>query len=538
MPSFLNNNKKLGTEDETVLDDQRSGDDSVVHDAASSPEEEEYTIPVPPVAEPFYGLKNRMAYFGFSQRGKSHIDSGAPCQDRCYSAYIPENGILITAVADGVGSCALSDLGADTAVHSSVEYIQKELKKVTSNKLDAVLAGSILRNALQFAYDQVELAAKANEQLLYSLQSTLTVAIYNGTDLYFGHAGDDGIVVLTEEGTLAMATTRHKGEEASSVYPLQGKTTWQFGMVPNAVAFVMATDGVLDAFVRSSFEKERVYYPFIEPIFTAAYETEDSVKQICTELFTYMSGEKYRAAVTDDLSIIAVMNLEKVSNCLPKFDLAAWNEETRQYEEKVRSALYDQKQMLPHERNVKSSQAMPAEQTQVVGPQMQTEQENQSAETVRSAPTSRPEQPANPLQNTRSPRHQTLPNGYAPWSSSSRPPQRSSQKPACKNPYSKTRDNYYDDPLAESVYSPCEDYYYGPDSRYDKSGRSHNTRPPQYPNEHPTKNGSQRGETKKRKKIRPQAIIFWTLFALVLVFLVYFGIKVIKFIMSFAWLFG
>lgn len=348
MIPFWNNDKKYSAENESDQSDREPGKDSMSQDASGSAEESEVTIPVPDVEAPFYGLKDNLAYFGFSQRGKSHIDSGTPCQDRCYSSYIPENKILIVAVADGVGSCALSDLGADTAVHSAVEYVHKELQQVDAKDLNRTLAGSVLRNALQYAYDQVELAAQAYEQLLYSLQSTLTVAIYNGTDLYFGHVGDDGIVVLTEEGTLAMATSRHKGEEASSVYPLQSKSVWQFGMVPNAVAFVVATDGVLDAFVRSSFEKNRVYYPFIEPVFTAAYENEKSVKRACADFFVYMSGDQYRAAVTDDLTIAVAMNIAKLPLCLPKFDLDAWNEETRRYEDKVRSALYEQPQKLSH----------------------------------------------------------------------------------------------------------------------------------------------------------------------------------------------
>ncbi len=303
----------------------------------------EVHIPAPRGSKPFYGLKNnRIAYFGFSQRGQSHIDSGKPCQDRCFHAYIPESGTLVIAIADGVGSCALSDLGADTAVHAAVKFINKALREQAAQgqRIDPASASLILRNAMQYAYDQVERKANEHEQLLYSLQSTLTIAIYDGTDLYFAHAGDDGIVVLNEAGTLALATSRHKGEEASSVYPLQNTPTWQFGMVSSVAAFVMATDGVLDAFVKSSFENDRVYYPFIEPLLTTEYRNEDTVKQTGGDLFAYMKGKEYRAVVTDDITVAVVMNTEKLPHCLPQFDPDAWQEETRQYEEKVRTALY------------------------------------------------------------------------------------------------------------------------------------------------------------------------------------------------------
>lgn len=338
---FSGNKGKVAPEDDLELKEKQTVSDPEKVKGDDSAEETEDIIPVPPVSEPFFGLKNKIAYFGFSQQGKSHIESNTPCQDRCGGEYVQESNYLILAVADGVGSCALSDLGADTAVHAVVDFIRKEILKSDSKKLDSTLAGSMLRNAMQFAYDQVESAAMVNEQLLYSLQSTLTVAVYDGTDLYFAHAGDDGIVALTKEGTLALATTRHKGEEASSVYPLQGKSMWQFGMVPNTVAFVMATDGVLDAFVRNSFEKDRVYYPFVEPIFTGKYESEQDVEQMCKDLYSYMNGEKYRSTVTDDLTITVAMNLDKLSTCLPEFDADAWNEETRMYDEKRRNALYN-----------------------------------------------------------------------------------------------------------------------------------------------------------------------------------------------------
>lgn len=314
-----------------------------VDDVEAGTEDTEVSIPVLSVPDPFFNLQDHIAYFGYSQRGKSHISSEAPCQDRCSSAYLPELGYLILAVADGVGSCALSDLGADTAVNSVVDYLKKELQKPNAAKLNSHTAGSILRSAMQFAYEQVEQVAVTFEQLLYSLQSTLTVVIYDGSNLYFAHAGDDGIVALTEDGILAMATNRHKGEDASSVYPLQEKSTWEFGMVPNTVAFVLATDGVLDAFVSNSFEKNRVYYPFVEPIFTAKYQTAQDVGQMCKDFYTYMDSEKYRSAVTDDLTITVALNTKKVSRCLPKFDMDAWNEETKKYSEMRRNALYNHK---------------------------------------------------------------------------------------------------------------------------------------------------------------------------------------------------
>lgn len=307
-------------------------------------EPEEVQIAVPPVEKPFWSLQNHIACLGFSQQGESHKLKDLPCQDRC-RGIVTQNGYVVMAIADGVGSCALSDLGSAVAVQAAVGHLQEELEKRGQETLDAPAAGALLREAMNHAYDMVEQAAEDNQQLLYSLQSTLTVAIYDGTNLYYGHAGDDGIVALTKNGILEMVTIRHKGEEASSVYPLQNKATWEFKMVPDTVAFVMATDGVLDAFVRNEVEKNRIYYPFIEPLFTTSYRTEEDVRQMCQDFYAFMESDKYRTSVTDDLTLMACINQQNLQQALPVFDMDAWNAKTKEYDEQRYRALYGEE---PH----------------------------------------------------------------------------------------------------------------------------------------------------------------------------------------------
>lgn len=306
-----------------------------------SESEEEFQIPVAPAVEPpFSGFEQNIAYFGFSQMGEYHVRYEIPCQDRCHYGHDQENGRFVFAIADGVGSCQLSDCGAYAAVHAVVAYLLEKLKEFGAAPLNDGFMGALLRSAMQVAYDAVEATAQKDQQLLYSYQSTLTVTVYDGETLYFAHAGDDGIVVLTESGALELASSRHKGTEASSVYPLQSTATWQFGKVPKAVGFVMATDGVLDAFVRSPAENNRVYYPFIEPAFAASIQSKDDAQQLCQGFYDYMAGQQYRQAVTDDLTIVAVMNQKKIAACLPQFDLEEWNAQSSAYEAKIYAALY------------------------------------------------------------------------------------------------------------------------------------------------------------------------------------------------------
>ncbi len=313
---------------------------------------------VPDIEPPFHGYLSGVSYFGFSQRGESHKKSKKPCQDRCAAAVLEAAHTLIVAIADGVGSCDLSDLGAYTAVHAVTDEIAKKLSERQGVALDDAFAGQLLRAAMQYAYDKVEQTAEDNKQLMYSLQSTLTVAIYDGETVYFAHAGDDGIVALTADGILELATIRHKGEEANSVYPLQNKSTWQFGKISKTVAFVMATDGVLDAFVKSSAEKNRVYYPFIEPIITSDSRSSQDVQKLCQDFYNYMASLNYRNMVTDDLTLVAVVNHNKIhKKMLPAFDLDAWNLETSKYTKRRNAVLYPQ--MKKEEKEQKKEKKTP-----------------------------------------------------------------------------------------------------------------------------------------------------------------------------------
>ncbi len=315
------------------------------------PEETEETIdpvlpPAPCLPEPASDHRNGISIFGFSQKGESHITSGKPCQDRSAARFLSDS-CVIAAVADGVGSCALSDYGADTAVRTSLDYLEEQLTPYLKDpdfRPDAPLMGRVLREMMRHAYDQVERRAEEMEQMLFSFQSTLTVAVYTGATLFFAHAGDDGIVVVNDEGKYEMVTSRHKGEEASSVYPLQNTPTWQFGMVDHVIGFILATDGVLDAFVRSEAENNRIYYPFIEPAFSAPLSNKEATADACSDWYTYMQSPAYRSSVTDDLSFVCVVNQEaKKTAKSPEFDISEWNKASEDYEMRKKSALYPQK---------------------------------------------------------------------------------------------------------------------------------------------------------------------------------------------------
>src|SRR5699024_3362796 len=113
-----------------------------------------------------------------------------------------------------------SHYGSGIATELSVAYLKEKIENYEGEEFEDKVIGDMLRDTMQYANEAVRKAAGEMEQLEYSFQSTLTITIYDGSTLYISHAGDDGVVVLTEDGKLELVTSRIKGEEASSVYPL------------------------------------------------------------------------------------------------------------------------------------------------------------------------------------------------------------------------------------------------------------------------------------------------------------------------------
>ncbi len=285
-----------------------------------------------PVAK--YLEKHRISAYCISQNGESHIKKGKVCQDRSGIRINENRGIIISAIADGVGSCAYSDWGAECAVETSLDVCERAIKN--NIELSPSTMGNLLREAMGRACDAVENCANYLEVFPYFLQSTLTLAIYDGKNLYMGHAGDDGIVVITENGGCHLATVRHKGEEASSVFPLQSRTTWQFGMSTSVAAYFMCTDGVLDGFVHDDTENNRVYYPFVEMDVSETLNDLNMVKKMCEKRSEILKSKEYRERVTDDLTFVAVVNQKVMADVKAKirFDKNKWNADTKDIQRK------------------------------------------------------------------------------------------------------------------------------------------------------------------------------------------------------------
>ena len=85
---------------------------------------EDFGTPPPP--EKHYEALADISVYGMSLQGSSHVERCQPCQDYSDFRFIPEAGLLISAISDGVGSCALSHWGSYTVVTTVLNVLETD----------------------------------------------------------------------------------------------------------------------------------------------------------------------------------------------------------------------------------------------------------------------------------------------------------------------------------------------------------------------------------------------------------------------------
>ena len=181
--------------------------------------------------------------YGFSIIGKSHIAANSCCQDS-HALKELENGWVVAAVADGVGSAKNSQIGSKIAAQTVVDFCAECMPSDYST----ISIKSMLRTAYNYALKQIIKESEKTGEPLESYDTTLTTVIYDGHRIIYGHSGDGAIIGLTVFGDYIKITTPQKGEDLVSVVPLRaGYTAWVIDSYEEELASVMLiTDGMLE----------------------------------------------------------------------------------------------------------------------------------------------------------------------------------------------------------------------------------------------------------------------------------------------------
>jgi len=210
--------------------------------------------------------------YGYSIQGKSHIEKNTVCQDAHYIKVI-KNGWIIAAVADGVGSAKNADVGAKLAVKSVVDFCDEYMPY----DYNTISIKSMIRTAFNYALKRIIQEADKNQESIESYDTTLSLVIYDGQRIIYGHSGDGAIIGLTVFGDFIEITKPQKGIDGTSVIPLRGGyATWEIDTYDEDLASVLlVTDGMLETLcpylLRDTETKtDKVYVPlgcfFADPL--------------------------------------------------------------------------------------------------------------------------------------------------------------------------------------------------------------------------------------------------------------------------------
>lgn len=199
---------------------------------------------------------------GVTKRGVAHRCYGTRCQDAHMirrvkqvaiwkdggkrDRLLPGKEYVVAAVADGLGSEAHSDIGAHAAVNTAVSTMCELIGTwcATGDSALAISMPRFLEQAMIKANNAVVKKAASMELPANEFDATLAIAVYDGEQLFYGSAGDSGVIAKTDAGFELLTRPSRVGE--AGTYPLYCREKWEISACGHVRGFLLATDGLLE----------------------------------------------------------------------------------------------------------------------------------------------------------------------------------------------------------------------------------------------------------------------------------------------------
>lgn len=179
--------------------------------------------------------------FHYQVRGQGHLRDGAPLQDR--TKYLSRGGVQALCLADGAGSAAHSQLGAQALVDEGcallVEQFHTFLASTDGARVKLELLGRL----------QAKLACVADRHglELRDLASTFLGVAVSGDRFLGAHVGD-GVVGYLKHGELQVISVPDKNEFANQTTFVTSRTAAASmrlfrGSLEGVAGFILMSDG-------------------------------------------------------------------------------------------------------------------------------------------------------------------------------------------------------------------------------------------------------------------------------------------------------
>jgi hypothetical protein len=233
--------------------------------------------------------------------GTSHLKTSLPCQDKLACEALT-GGALVAAVADGAGSAALGERGAEIAVGSVIEHLKCG---IGDRRTDF---DNLLREAADLAREAIAAEADREGNALRSYASTLLVIVLTadgGGALQIG----DGVMVVSEgSDEWSWVFWPQRGEYANTTHFLTDDDAIHrleievFSGVVMDIALM--SDGLEP--LALNYAGKAVHDPFFKGMFRPLVKAEGSaeINALSASLEQFLSSERVRSRTDDDVSLI------------------------------------------------------------------------------------------------------------------------------------------------------------------------------------------------------------------------------------------
>lgn len=239
---------------------------------------------------------------GRSVVGSGHERVGLPCQDACAYRLLP-SGVVVAAVADGLGSAERSADGAQIAVRVALETLESVLN--TDDESAPELLSKAIAAAFAAARSALEQEAEDASVPLRELATTLMVVACGWGHLAAGHLGDGAIVGIWSD-QLRTISAPQRGEFANVTLPLTMDEAGSFVVYtsdaePDALA--LFSDGLqnlaLDARDNAPFKG------FFRPLFAGIGRVTET-DQTDEQLADFLNSPRINERTDDDKTLVLI----------------------------------------------------------------------------------------------------------------------------------------------------------------------------------------------------------------------------------------
>jgi hypothetical protein len=187
--------------------------------------------------------------FHYQVRGHGHLREGTPVQDR--TKYLSRGGVQVACLADGAGSAARSELGAQAVVDAGcdlfVESFDELIKMEDGGETRRAIITPLLSKLRDIAHrHQCEPA---------ELASTFLCVALSGDRFIGAHVGD-GVVGYLKDGELRVASAPDNDEFANQTTFVTSASAVESmrlfrGSLDGVRGFVLMSDGTADSLFNS-----------------------------------------------------------------------------------------------------------------------------------------------------------------------------------------------------------------------------------------------------------------------------------------------